>query len=149
MRAPVIERTFDSPHVEKKFGNDIRHTIEPEVTYRYVTGINNFLNVLRFDDVDVASDTNELEYGVTQRLFVRPVKARPCMEKAACGSGEEDPDDGPGQGHDEGEGGDSKTKGPVCGSRELISWRLTQKYFFDETFGGAVIKVGATSSTQR
>ena len=52
----------------------MKHTIEPEVTYRYVAGIDNFLNVLRFDDVDVASDTNELEYGVTQRLFLRPVK---------------------------------------------------------------------------
>ena len=84
LRAPVIERTFDSAGVEKFFhGNDVKHTIEPEVTYRYVAGIDNFLNVLRFDDVDVASDTNELEYGVTQRLFLRPAKARPCQEKQA------------------------------------------------------------------
>jgi LPS-assembly protein len=26
-----------------------------------------------------------------------------------------------------------------CGSRELISWRLTQKHFFDQTFGNAVV----------
>src|SRR5258708_9812392 len=32
-----------------------------------------------------------------------------------------------------------RAKGPVWGSRELISWRLTQKTFFDESFGGAVI----------
>ena len=37
-------------------------------------------------------------------------------------------------------GADLKARAPVCGSRELISWRLTQKYFFNETFGGAVIK---------
>ena len=42
LRAPVIERTFDSPSVEKMFGHDVKHTIEPEFTYRYVTGINNF-----------------------------------------------------------------------------------------------------------
>ena len=36
---PVIERTFDSKLVEKLFGSEVRHTIEPEVTYRYVTGV--------------------------------------------------------------------------------------------------------------
>ena len=53
----MIERTFDSAKVEKMFGADVRHTIEPEVTYRYVTWIDNFLNVLRFDDIDIAGDT--------------------------------------------------------------------------------------------
>src|SRR5260370_14924234 len=38
-----------------------------------------------------------------------------------------------------GRGREWKTKGPICGSREMISWRLTQKYFYNETFGGAVI----------
>jgi len=140
LRAPVIERTFDSARVEKMFfGYDVRHAIEPEVTYRYVAGIDNFLNVLRFDDIDVASDTNELEYGVTQRFFVRPVKARPCVEKAARGDQAEDLDEDQGRVYMKERRGDSKAKGPVCGSRELISWRLTQKYFFDENFGGAVI----------
>jgi LPS-assembly protein len=139
LRPPVIERTFDSAEVEKMFGYDFKHTIEPEITYRYVAGIDNFLNVLRFDDVDIASDTNELEYGATQRLFVRPVKARPCVEKAVRGDKTEDLDMDQGSVFMKERRGDSKTKGPVCGSRELISWRLTQKYFFDETFGGAVI----------
>jgi LPS-assembly protein len=145
LRAPVIERTFDSAKVEKMFfGYDVRHTVEPEFTYRYVAGINNFLNVLRFDDIDVASDTNELEYGVTQRLFVRPVKAKPCVERVTRGDQVEgldaDPDEDQGRVYMKERRGDSKTKGPGCGSRELISWRLAQKYFFDETFGGAVIK---------
>jgi LPS-assembly protein len=140
LRAPVIERTFDSAKVEKMFfGYDVRHTVEPEFTYRYVAGIDNFLNVLRFDDIDVASDTNELEYGVTQRLFVRPVKARPCVERAPRDQAE-DLDLDQGRVYMKERRVDSKEKGPVCGSRELISWRLTQKYFFDETFGGAVIK---------
>jgi LPS-assembly protein len=138
LRAPVIERTFDSTKVEKMFGNDVKHTIEPELTYRYVAGISNFLNVLRFDDVDVASDTNELEYGVTQRLFLRPVKARPCVEKPVGGDrrDDQDPDEDGGRVYAKERKGESK---PLCGSRELISWRLTQKYFFDEKFGGAVI----------
>jgi LPS-assembly protein len=139
LRAPVVERTFDSAKAEKMFGYDVKHTIEPEITYRYVAGINNFLNVLRFDDIDVASDTNELEYGVTQRLFVRPVKAKPCVEKPARAEQTEDLDLDQGQVELKERRGDSKAKGPVCGSRELISWRLTQKYFFDENFGGAVV----------
>jgi LPS-assembly protein len=141
LRAPVVERTFDSPGVEKFFGFDLRHTIEPEITYRYVAGVNNFLNVLRFDDVDIMSDTNELEYGVTQRLFLRPVKARPCKEKVV-GKGERS---NPNLDDDvdlvqRREVDDPKTsKQPTCGSRELISWRLTQKHFFNENFGGAVV----------
>jgi LPS-assembly protein len=136
LRAPVVERTFESAKVEKLFGADVRHTIEPEVTYRYVTGIDNFLNVLRFDDIDIASDTNELEYGVTQRIFLRPLKPRTCTEKVTTEEQDRDPDLDQGwvQFKEDLEG---KTR--RCGSRELISWRLTQKYFFNENFGGAVI----------
>jgi len=138
LRAPVIERTFDSPKLEKMFGYDVKHTIEPEFTYRYAAGIDNFLNVLRFDDVDIASDTNELEYGVTQRLFLRPVKNRPCKEKP-LGKSEDDPDEDSGRVYEKERSSDRKASAPVCGSRELISWRLTQKYFFDESFGNAVV----------
>ncbi len=136
LRPPVIERTFDSAKVEKIFGHDVRHTVEPEVTYRYVAGIDNFSSVLRFDDVDIASDTNELQYGVTQRLFLRPVKSRPCVEKPANAGRKEDLDEDAGRVYAKERGGDSK---PVCGSRELITWRLAQKYFFDERFGGAIV----------
>jgi LPS-assembly protein len=140
LRPPVVERTFDSAKVERVFGHDLRHTIEPEITYRYVGGINNFLNVLRFDGVDIVSNTNELEYGVTQRLFLRPAKARPCREREASKEQQnldldEDRDQVPRR---EDEDEDKKNE-PVCGSREMISWRLTQKAFFDQNFGGAVI----------
>jgi LPS-assembly protein len=125
MRAPVIERTFDSNFVERVFGHDLRHTVEPEIKYRYVAGVGDFLKVLRFDDVDIVSNTNELQYGVTQRLFLRPAKgtAKPCKEK------EKDTDPAV----------DSEGVSNQCGSREWISWRLTQKYFFDKNFGGAVV----------
>jgi LPS-assembly protein len=108
---------------------DFKHTVEPRITYRYVAGIDNFLNVLRFDYTDVASDTNELEYGVTQRLFLRPGKETPCKtmnaEEQAAYDRVKDDGDVP-----------ALVK---CGGREWISWELRQKYFFDETFGGAVI----------
>jgi LPS-assembly protein len=131
MRAPVVERTFDSAKVEKMFGRDLRHTIEPEFTYRYVTGVNNFLNVLRFDDVDVASNTNELEYGVTQRLFLRPLKDQHCAVTEEAVVREQELKRDPNRA--------SLKKPSGCGDREWISWRLTQKYFFDQNFGGAVL----------
>ncbi|MDW5264815.1 MULTISPECIES: LPS-assembly protein LptD [Acidobacteriaceae] len=131
IRPPVIERTFDSKFVEKLFGNDVRHTIEPELKYRYVGGVDNFLKVLRFDDIDVVSDTNELQYGVTQRLFLRPVKGK---KAKPCKVAEKEKDTDQTQEEDDPEAASNK-----CGAREWISWRLTQKYFFDKNFGGAVV----------
>lgn len=125
LRAPVVERTFGSKFVERVFGHDVRHTVEPEIKYRYVAGVDNFLKVLRFDDVDIVSNTNEVQYGVTQRLFLRPAKgkAKPCKEN------EKDPQ----------QAADSDGVPSECGAREWISWRLTQKYFFNKNFGGAVV----------
>jgi LPS-assembly protein len=138
IRPPVIERTFDSKFVERMFGHDVRHTIEPELKYRYVGGVDNFLKVLRFDDVDVVSNTNELQYGVTQRLFLKPTKGseKPCKAKDK----ETDTDaDATADGDQTQTESDAETAVSKCGAREWISWRLTQKYFFDKNFGGAVV----------
>jgi LPS-assembly protein len=76
------------------------HTIEPRIVYRDVNGVNNFPSFIRFDQDETLTDTNEVEYSVTQRLFHRA-------------------GDGP--------------------SSELMSWQLAQKYYFDPTFGGALV----------
>lgn len=142
LRAPVLERTFDSGWVRKLARHDVKHTIEPEVTYRYITGIDNFPDTLRFDLVDIASNTNEVEYGVTQRLFLREKGDKPCRAAGAGADATEilgsagQPEDAvedPGEAANRDETGE-----PVCGNREWISWRVAQKYFFDPTFGGAV-----------
>ncbi len=134
IRPPVIERTFTSGWARNLLRHDFKHTVEPEITYRYVAGIDNFLNILRFDDVDVASDTNELEYGVTQRLFIRPrpgtEEEKPCksLTNAEVGAlGERVKDDG------------DVPSATRCKGRAWLSWELRQKHFFDQTFGGAVI----------
>jgi LPS-assembly protein len=97
LRPPTLERFFERAKTKRKY----KHSIEPVLTYRYVTGVNNFADFIRFDSDSTITDTNELEYGVTQRLFVKD------------------------------EGDDQ--------ARELISWRLVQKHFFDPTFGGAAV----------
>jgi LPS-assembly protein len=144
LRPPVLERTFDSGFVKRLLRHDVKHTIEPELTYRYVNGINNFQNVLRFDGVDVASNTNEFEYGATQRLFLRRTGTQKCHTPGSqadaielLGGGEgsesnavEDPGEATGRTDD---------VEPVCGNREWINWQVAQKYFIEPTFGGAVV----------
>ncbi|WP_263367301.1 LPS-assembly protein LptD [Edaphobacter bradus] len=131
VRAPVLERTFSSPLVHRLFGSDVKHTIQPEVTYRYVTGVDNFPNILRFDDSDIVSNTNEVQYGVVQRIFVRQRK-----KAGACAASE-----GNALAMPAAPGYDTSYEAPSapCRNRELISWKVTQKYFFDPTFGGAVV----------
>jgi LPS-assembly protein len=147
IRPPVIERTFQPSHFQKFLGTEFRHTIEPELTYRLADGIDDFSRILRFDATDVVSNTNEVEYGATQRIFRRPKPhaansdgtPRPCATDQlaqAPGFSSDAPnaeDDMPEQPEE-----DAPVSGR-CPSEELISWRLTQKYFFDETFGGAVV----------
>ena len=95
------------------FGKALKHTIEPSMTYRYVTGINNFLGVIRFDSADLVSNTNEVEYGLTNRIYLKPRNQKcenndpetPCSRVAA----------------------------------ELLSWEVAQKYFIDPRFGGALV----------
>jgi LPS-assembly protein len=67
LRPPTLERYFYRPKSKRKY----KHTIEPEVAYRYVSGINDFERFVRFDSDATLSDTNEVEYGFTQRLFVK------------------------------------------------------------------------------
>ena len=146
VRPPVIERTFEPTRWTGFLGDQIKHTIEPELTYRLTRGVDDFSKVLRFDATDVVADTNELEYGVTQRIF-----RRHGSRKACAGSTRDLPNapDAPDAMDLEGGlnpdptlsvgnaiGTDSKDS---CQSDELISWRLTQKYFFDPNFGGAVL----------
>ena len=71
VRPPVIERTFVPTHFNRLLGSELRHTVEPSIDYRRTTGVDNFFHILRFDEVDVLSNTNEVEYAVTQRLFRR------------------------------------------------------------------------------
>jgi LPS-assembly protein len=83
IRPPVVERTFTVPErLQWLLGQQVRHTLEPDITYRNVHGVDNFLSILRFDDADLVSDTDELKYALTQHLYFRP---RPRKGPAAAG----------------------------------------------------------------
>jgi LPS-assembly protein len=116
IRPPAVERDFTAPWLIHLLGGDLRHSIEPDFQYHYVSGIDNFDSVLRFDDVDIASDTSEIDYSLTQRLFLRHLHPHPCKGDEALG-----PDD-------------------LCGGGTVdwLSWQVAQKYFFNSDFGGAV-----------
>ena len=116
VRAPLLERTFDTSFLQRFLGPSVKHTIEPTLKYRFATGVDDFSSILRFDVKDVVANTNEVEYGITQRLFLRPSKTHPC-----------------------GVGETPSEPGAECGgTREGFRWRIAQKRFFNEDFGGVV-----------
>ena len=45
--------------------------IEPEIIYTDVNGVKDFARFVRFDEDETLTDTNEIQYGVTQRLYFR------------------------------------------------------------------------------
>jgi LPS-assembly protein len=148
VRTPALERTFAPTKFTGLLGSEVKHTIEAETTYRVTKGIDNFHDVLRFDATDVVADTDEIEYGVTQRLF-RKRNDKPCVaqeDQAVAASLPDAPDAAelegglnpdPTQSVGNEQGADA-SRGS-CQSDELISWRLTQKYFLDPNFGGAIV----------
>ncbi|HEY0564220.1 MAG TPA: LPS assembly protein LptD [Terriglobales bacterium] len=131
LRPPTLVRVFDKP----VFGHKLKHTIEPHLQYQYVNGISNFNEIIRFDQRDILSDTNEIEYGVTQRFYTKNLHPKPCKETP---KNEHPlyPDVDP-------TGTDATGLQPVdeCAPvpGEFLSWELAQRYYFDQYFGGAVV----------
>jgi LPS-assembly protein len=110
VRPPALTRDFTigrGTHV-------LRHVIEPELTYHFVGGIGaTARNVLLVDTTDIATDTNEVGYSLTQRFYARPIHPKPC---------------------------DATDPELHCGEqREWASWQIAQKYYLDPMFGGALI----------
>jgi len=63
LRPPALTRIYDRGQHRYK------HVVEPQVVYRYVTGVGNFGEILRFDSTDILTDTHEVEYSVTNRFW--------------------------------------------------------------------------------
>lgn len=65
---PTLERIFDPP---KWMGEKVKHVIEPRITYKDVSGITNFNRIIRFDEMDLLSNTNQVEFSLTNRLMTK------------------------------------------------------------------------------
>jgi LPS-assembly protein len=72
-RPATLERFFDRPAMHHRY----KHTVDPFLTYRYVTGVHNFQDFVRFNNNSTLTDTNEIEYGLTQHLFVKTNEDQP------------------------------------------------------------------------
>ena len=68
---PTLERVFPAP---KWLGKRMKHVIEPRVSYKYVGGVDNFNRIIRFDEGDILADTNQVEFSLTNRLYVKDSK---------------------------------------------------------------------------
>jgi LPS-assembly protein len=66
---PSLARVFNKKTI---FGDKLKHVIEPRATYRYVTGIGtDYTRFIRFDENDLASNTNELLLSIANRIYAR------------------------------------------------------------------------------
>src|SRR5690242_622002 len=77
LRPPSFERFFEPAVKKDKQQRKHKHTIEPSIAYRYVTGVNNFADFIRFDSDATLTDTSEVEYGFTQRLYAKTGEDQP------------------------------------------------------------------------
>lgn len=48
-----------------------KHVIEPKVEYHYVSGVKDFARFVRFGADETLTDTNDVQYGIMQRLYRR------------------------------------------------------------------------------
>ena len=78
IRPPALERFFDRASLKKdKTRRRYKHTVEPALTYRYVSGVNHFAEFIHFDSDSTLTNTSEVEYGITQRLFRKEGDSQP------------------------------------------------------------------------
>ncbi|MBX7055707.1 MAG: LPS assembly protein LptD [Pyrinomonadaceae bacterium] len=103
-----------------------RHVIEPFLTYRFVKGVDNFNRIIRFDYIDTITDTNEIEYGVTNRIYTRR------YSEAVTSEAQE-------KLRQDAKAGSDPTRPLSVQPYEIFALTVRGKYYFDKTFGGALI----------
>ncbi len=116
VRPPALFKDFHRSNGSFFF----RHLIEPYITYRRIAGVNNFDRVIRFDYVDAVADTNEIEFGISNRFFTR--RSTENVSSAAAKA--------------------TRTGQRVPTSTqpyEALTITVRGKYFFDRFFGGALV----------
>ncbi len=105
LRPPSLEKIFNNSY----HGYRLKHVMEPDIQYHLVRAHDpdNILDIVRFDALDIFTETNEVEYSLTNSILAR----------------KDVPDN----------------SADVPQARDIFSWRLSQKYYFDPTFGNALV----------
>ncbi len=105
LRPPSLEKVLSKTYR----GYRLKHVIEPDIQYHLVRARDpqDILDVIRFDAMDIFTETNEVEYSLTNSILAR---------KDA-----------------------SQDSGNTPQANDIFSWRISQKYYFDPTFGGALV----------
>jgi LPS-assembly protein len=119
LRPPALARNFRRADGSFRF----RHVIEPYLIYRKISGISNFERIIRFDATDAIADTSEIEYGITNRFFTR--RSTENVSDAAMRAAKKNSDE--------------KSASLASQPYEALSLTIRGKYFFDPTFGGALV----------
>ncbi len=67
IRPPSFARIY-----HKKDGSPwFKHIVEPYAAYRRILGADNFDRTIHYDERDMITETNQLEYGITNRFFIK------------------------------------------------------------------------------
>jgi LPS-assembly protein len=65
---PTLEKVYIPPKW-LHLGSKLKHAIEGQASYEYVTGVSNFQKIIHFDATDIISNTNQLTLSLTNRLY--------------------------------------------------------------------------------
>jgi LPS-assembly protein len=65
---PSLSRVYVAP---KWMGEKFKHSIEPRAQFRYVSGIDKFQQTIRFDELEILANTNEVEVSVANRIWTK------------------------------------------------------------------------------
>lgn len=104
LRPPSLEKVMKFKWKNHRF----KHVIEPDIRYRLVRADNReeINDIVRFDENDILTQTNEIEYSLTNTILTRDDPTSPTAATPQA--------------------------------REFLSWSISEKYYFDPTFGGAI-----------
>ncbi|MBI5083438.1 MAG: LPS-assembly protein LptD [Acidobacteria bacterium] len=65
---PSLVRIFNAP---RWLGSKVKHSIEPRASFRAVSGVDHFQRTIRFDEMELLSNTSEADVSVVNRLWAK------------------------------------------------------------------------------
>lgn len=122
LRPPALAKNFYGADGNFRF----RHVIEPYLTYRRIAGVGRNDRAILFDYIDAVADTNEIEFGLTNRFFTRRSSENVSGHVATNTANAS-------------KNGAASTSSLNSQPYEALSVTVRGKYFFDPYFGGALV----------